>query len=339
MNRKALLAVAAVVAVAAVAGLAWWAQQEPAGDSPSPADERAIELEQARQAVQAQPNDPQVRLRLVRALRRRNQFQSAEAELLKVIQRLPEPQAQREVVLLRAPQDWPEDMAWLFQKVVRDHPDDPEVLLAVADSYSAKGLWAGAEPLYTRLIEKKPDDTELYFKRGVARMREAYYRTAAEDFRKALAAHPGRYEARLFLGNSLLGDARMAEAERELTACRKQRPGAAEPLIGLAACAVERNDLAAAEALLLDAAARAGDSPLVLHDLGALYLRQGRTEPAIAILKRLVELVPDHRQGHFLLSQAYLAAGNSAESQKHEAIYQELDRKEEQRLAARRGMR
>jgi tetratricopeptide (TPR) repeat protein len=339
MNRNTVLAVVAV-AIAAVAGLAWWAQQEPGGQNGTPADERATELEQARQAAQAQPNDPQSRLRLARALRRLNQFQPAEAELLQAINLgLPEPQAQREVVLLMAPQDWSPNMAGLFQKVVGDNPDDPEVLLAVADSYAAKTLWAGAEPLYTRLIELMPDNTELYFKRGVARMRDAYYRTAVEDFRKALAADPGRYETRLFLGNSLLGDARMAEAERELTACRKQRPEAAEPLIGLAACAVERNDLAAAEALLLEAAARAGDSPLVLHELAALYLRQGRTEPAIATLKRLVELVPEHRQGHFLLAQAYLAAGNSAESQKHEVIYQELDRKEEARLDARRGMR
>ena len=73
--------------------------------------------------------------------------------------------------------------------------------------------------------------------------------------------------------------------------------------------------------------------------LATLYLRQQRTEAAITALRRLLALEPNHRQGHLQISQALLAAGNKEEAAKHEAIYQELDRREEQRLNARRGAR
>jgi tetratricopeptide (TPR) repeat protein len=273
-------------------------------------------------------------------LRLLGRITEAEPELLRAIQLgIPEKQGQREATLLLATQDWHPQVEGLIRQVVTDNPDDAEVQLAVADSYAAKGQWEKAEPLYTRCIKLGPDQSELYFKRGVARMRAAVFATAADDFRTVLATAPDRYEARLFLGHSLLGDARMQEAERELLICRQQRPDAIEPLVGLATCAVERNDLAGAEKLLMEANNLVEKSPLVLQELASLYLRQRRTELAITTLKQLVAIDPKHRQGHLQLAQAYLASGNQAEASKHEQIYRELDIQEEARLRARRGMR
>ncbi len=50
-------------------------------------------------------------------------------------------------------------------------------------------------------------------------------------------------------------------------------------------------------------------------------------------------IAPNNRQAHLQLAQALLATGNPTEAQVHERRYQELDKLEEQRLAARRGMR
>lgn len=339
MNRWKLAALVGVLAVGVVA--VWYAQKGPDEQSgaPAPTDDAAAEEQAARAAVGERPGDPAARARLARVLRQRGRLAEAEQELLRAIQAgMPQPEAQREVVLLKARQDWPPTLDPLFRKVVRENPDAAEILLAVADGYFAKGRWREAEPLYSRLLAREPGRTEWHYKRGVARMREAFYATAAEDFRTVLARDSTNYDARLYLAHSLLGDAHMAAAERELLACRDQRPGAVEPLVGLATCAIERRDLAAAERLLDEAAKLAGDSPLVLQERAALYLRQERTEQAIAVLARLIELDPNHRQGHLQLAQAHLALGNAAAAAKHEAIYKELDRKEEERLAARRGM-
>jgi tetratricopeptide (TPR) repeat protein len=242
-------------------------------------------------------------------------------------------------VLLAASQNWRKELEGLVHWYVRENPDDAEVQLAVADFFAANGRWEQSIPLFTRAIKHDPGQTELYFKRGVARMRANYSGAAVEDFRRVLAADAKRYEARFFLGNCLLGDARIDEAERELVVCSHERPDDIEPRVSLAACALERNDLAKAESLLLEALKRDGNSPLVLQELGSLYLRQQRHEMAMAALRKLVAIDREHRHGHLMLAQALLAAGDLGEARKHEQIYKELDRKEEERLAARRGMR
>jgi thioredoxin-like negative regulator of GroEL len=341
MNRR--WAFALVGAAAVIAGVVWYARNEPGtGDGP-PADapnDPVLEERAARDALRDRPDDPHARLRLARALRRQGRSGEAEGELLRAIRSgLPEPESKREYVLILAAQDWPSKWEGLFQQVVRDNPDDTDLLSAVADSYSATGRWERAEPVYTRLLARDGEQTEWRFKRGVARMRAANYATAAEDFRAVLSRDPDRYEARLFLAHSLLGDARMTDAERELRACHRQRPDQAEPLVGLATCAVERDDLGAAEALLGRAAELAGRSPLVLQEQATLYLRQQRTDLALATLTRLVAIDPNHRQAHLQLAQSYLAVGNADAARHHEEVYKELDRKEDARLAARRGMR
>ena len=340
MNRWMIAAALGVLLIGGA--VVWFGQKQPdAAPEPAPAENELVAEERAaREGVRERPSDPAAYVRAARARCKLGRFAEAESDLLRAIQLgLPQPEAQREVVLLKAHQDWPPTMDALFQKVVRENPDDADLLLAVADGYSAKGRWREAEPLYTQLLAREPGRAEWRFKRGVARMRDAYYATAADDFRAALAHDPEHYEARLFLAHSLLGDAHMAAAERELLACRQQRPGAAEPLIGLATCAAERNDLAAAERLLDEAAKLAGESPVVLQQRATIYLHQERTELAIATLKKLVALDPNHLQGHLHISQEYLATGNAPEAARHEEIYKDLDRKEEERLAARRGMR
>ncbi|MBN9122241.1 MAG: tetratricopeptide repeat protein [Planctomycetes bacterium] len=337
MRTRVVLVAVAVLAVG-VAAWFWFTRAEP---PPAPAEPDAVwEEREAREAVRARPIDGQARLRLARALRHLKRYSEAEEELAQAGRLgVPDRDGQREAALLFATRDWPPQLEGLFQRVVRDNPDDREVLLAVADAYAARGRWQSAEPLYTRLIALDPEQSEWRFKRGVARMNAADFAPAVDDFRAVLTRAPTAYQARLFLGHSLLGDARMAEAERELSICRDQRPDAVEPLVGLATCAVEQNDLAAAEALLTTAAGRAGDSPLVLQELATLYLRQKRMDQALAALQKLVAANPEHRQGHLQLAQVLLALGRADDARRHEEIYKELDRKEEARLAARRGMR
>jgi tetratricopeptide (TPR) repeat protein len=339
MNRRLIALVIVLLAIAG--GVVWYTQRE-SGPAPVPKAESDPFQEEraARSAVAERPNDARARMELARVLRRQKRNAEAESELLLAIRLgLPDPEAQREYVMIMAGQNWPMKFDGLFQRVLNDNPNDQELQLAAAESYSAKGLWKRAEAVYTRLIDKDAEQLEWRFKRGVARMRSGYHARAVEDFRTVLGRDPNNYEARLYLANSLLGDAQMAEAERELQACQKQRPDDPEPLIGLASCELERNNPAAAETLLGRAGELARDSPLVLQELATLYLRQEQTEKAIAVLKRLITIDPDHRQGHLQLAQAYRIVGNTGEAHRHEEIYKELDRKEEARLASQRGMR
>ena len=347
MNQHRKLLVGGVMIVAGL-GVLLFRQSKPSTPTttPTPATEpadndgsRRLESE-ARTALAARPDDGPAALKLAKALRQQKRYPEAEVALAQAAKLgVPEADGRREAVLLFSTRDWPPQVEGMMQRVVRDNPDDVEVLLAVANSYAAKGRFVEAERLFTLLLARDPNHVAWRFHRGVARMQAGDYTPAVEDLRPMVAAEPSNYQARLALAHSLLGDARMPEAEQELSACRRLRPEAAEPLVGLAKCAIEQDNLDAAEKLLTQAKERDRNSTFVLEEFAALYLRRQKLDAAIATLKQLVAIAPNNRQAHLQLSQALLATGNPTEAQVHERRYQELDKLEEQRLAARRGMR
>ena len=77
---------------------------------------------------------------------------------------------------------------------------------------------------------------------------------------------------------------------------------------------VQAGDLADAEPLL-DAARRdAPDDPEVMHQLGMIYVRTGRSEPGIALLKQSVELRPNESLYWNNLAAAYLSVEMSEQA-------------------------
>lgn len=346
MTRRKVVGIAGLsLVLVAAAAVVWF--RPPAGDHRLEDAHAALNAgdpsraeEIVRDFLRERPDDPSANLVLTRSLRQQARHSEAEAVLVRAVQKgLPEAEGRREFALLLAAQDWPPQAAGILQRAARDHPNDPEVLLAVAGAFAAKGRWAEAGALYNQLLAINPEQSEWRLRRGLARMRAADFAPAATDFRQVLAADPSHFEARLYLAHSLLGDAQMGAAEQELNVCRKERPDRVEPLVGLAKCALEKDNLAAAEDLLNQAAAIEPNSPLVLQDLAALYLRRQRNDLAVDVLRRLLALDSTNKQAHLNLAQALLASGRPDEARRHEQAYQELDRQEEQRLTTRRGMR
>ncbi|OWK40453.1 tetratricopeptide repeat protein [Fimbriiglobus ruber] len=342
-----------VVAVVLLAAGGWWAFR-PGPSLPPPGPDQHLDdarralaagdyesaVEAARADLTARPGNPPTLLVLSQIFRRQGRLKDAEAALGRAVAAgVPEAEGRREAALLLAAQDYPPKAEGIIQRVVRDCPDDPEVLRAVSRAYFAKSRWLDAEILFTRLLVLDPNQPDILFERGTARMRAMYYGTAVEDFRAVLAKNPDNFQARLYLAQSLLGDARMAEAEPELKTCQRMRPELAEPVVGLAKCAVERDDLAGAEELLRRAAGLEKDSLLVVQEQAALSLRRQQYDAAIPLLKKVLAADPNNRQAHLNLAQALRSVGKLDESKVHEQRYQELDKLEEERLAAKRGMR
>src|SRR5207247_486659 len=123
-------------------------------------------------------------------------------------------------------------------------PGDAEVLRALGEGCAAGRRWEEADAWYTRLVELRPDDPEGWLGRGrlrleAAREDRALRAAAAADLREAVRLRPDSYDARLLLAQALLSDAAVAEAGEHFDACLRLRPDRPEPLVGLAACAVE----------------------------------------------------------------------------------------------------
>lgn len=342
MTPRRMLLLAAPLVLLAVAALTWawktWPARQlqsaraalAAGD-PARAETLLVPL------LKEFPEDPQVPYLQAQALRHLKRYSEAEQAMELATRRgLDRATGMREVALLLAVRDWPPEADGLFQQVLRDRPDDRELLQTLAEGYARRQRWREAVDLYARLVTLYPEELDYVFKRGLARMNDGHYAEAIADFRQVLVLDPAQFPARLYLAHSLQSEARMAEAEVELQTCRKLRPDLVEPLIGLANCAVEKGDLKAAESYLSQAIALDRSSPLVLHQVVDLHLRRQRYDLALEVLLVMARMVPQDKQVHLKLAQIFRREGQQEQAQRHQRIYQELDAREEAQM---RGMR
>jgi tetratricopeptide (TPR) repeat protein len=228
--------------------------------------------------------------------------------------------------------------------VLDEHPDDRECLQALAEGYERVERWPEAEDIYTRWLALEPDRLDLLFKRANARKLTAEILkrpldSAVADCREVLRRAPEHFHARLLLADCLMGDARMAEAEKELLICKDQRPDHVEPLIGLANCAVDRKDLDQAQSILKTALTLDPISPMVIREQAELHIRRERYDLAVPFCQRWVQLLPRDKQAYFNLALVLNKTGQAEKAKEAERKYQELDKEEEKRSQASRGMK
>lgn len=346
-QRHKYLVFAAAVVLVPAAVLAGWLDL-------APRYERRRQLERAEQAVAANnlaraeellrgltreaPDALRPQLLYAQVLRRLGRVGDAEAALQRAkALGLPDADARRESGLLLAAKGLPEAEEPL-QQVLRERPDDAEVLRALARGYAMQRRWREADAAYTRCLEVHPNQTAVLFERGRSRLEAREFAKAAADFREVVRQSPEHFQARLYLAHCLLSDARMAEAEPELLVCRQLRPEAVEPLVGLASCAVERGDLNQAQSLLHKALVLDPTSTLVLNEQGELYLLRQRYDLAAVVFQEVVQRDPRDKRGHLRLAQVLRHNGDLERAREHARRFEELDR-EEERQSEQGGIR
>lgn len=338
-RRQRYLLFAAAIVLVPVAVLAVWLDQWPKYDRRRRLDqaERAVaasNLDKAEELLHGlakeEPGDLNPQWRYTQVLRELGRTREAEAALERAkAAGLPESDYQREFGLLWASKDFARAEGPLRQ-AAQDRPGDAEVLKALAHGYARRRRWAEADEFYTRCLEATPDPDAVLFERGRARLDARVFDKAAADFREVVKRLPEHFQARLLLAHCLLSDAKMAEAEPELLACRQLRPEAVEPLVGLASCAVERGDLNQAQALLHKAQVLDPGSTLVLNEQGELYMIRQRYDLAVAVFEVAVQRDPRDKRAHLRLGQALRHNGDPQRAQEHVRLYEALDREDEQ---------
>lgn len=343
MSRRRYSILAAVVGLAVLGGVAGWywktrpARQVAAVRSALASGEYGRAEALLAPLLKEREEESQIHLLHAQALRHQKRYGEAGIALERAMKRgLDRDVGARELALQLAPQDWPPEAEGVLKQVVKDRPDDVELLAALAAGYARRGRWKEAFPLCTALVKLEPDEPEHLALRGQVNMNEMHFTEAIDDFRRVLASRPEHFLARLYLANSLLSDARLAEAEVELRACQKLRPDRVEPLVGLVNCAVERGDVEAAESYLSQAVALDRASPMVLHEVVNMHLRRERFDLAQEVLEAMLKTAPDDKQIHLKLAQIFRRTGNNARASQHRRRYQELDQLEEMQS---RGMR
>jgi cytochrome c-type biogenesis protein CcmH/NrfG len=294
-------------------------------------------LETLEGILKEEPAQVRAWLLYAQVLRRLGRGEEARGALLKAKELgLPEAEAGREYALLLAAAGLDLRRA---ERLLQEQPDDPEVHQALAEGYANSRRWLDAERAYTRCLELRPDRGDYWFGRGRVRQEAEHFGDAAADSREAVRRSPEDFQTRWLLIVCLLADARIAEAEQELLLCRQLHPARAEPLIGLATCALERGNPDQAQALLTEALDRDPSSILALIRLGNLYLSGQHDDLAIPVFEKVVRLNPRDKQGHLKLAQALRRTGDPERATEHLRRYQELLHEEQQRLPGPPGMR
>jgi tetratricopeptide (TPR) repeat protein len=270
-------------------------------------------------------------------LHRRNHYREANDELSRALDLgMPREQVRREFGLLWATYDF-EKARGALREELEAHPDDIEVVQAMALGSAKARLWEESEGYFNHWVEKRTDDIEPLLERATMLMDAGDFRKAMADFREILKRKPDNFRARLYLAHCLLGDARLREAEDQLLICRQLRSDSPEPLVDLAVCAMERLDYTKANTLLTQALQLDPGSHVALTDLGNLQLIQKRYDLAVSTFRDVVRLYPMDKQAHLKLAQSRrFLGGNADEVRIHEEIYRRLDAEEEQRSRPRR---
>jgi predicted Zn-dependent protease len=243
---------------------------------------------------------------------------------------LPESEGLREYALLESGQDFLLALNAL-ERVLQDHPNDEEVLKALAEGHAHNGRWLESERAYLRWMEVNPDRTASHFERGRVLLEAGRPEDAAAEFQVVLRKTPHDFQAHLLLAQCLINDFKIDEAEAELKECQRLRPASPDPLVGLASCAAERGDLVRAQALAKEALDLDPKSAAGLHLQGSLYLNNQKLDLAIAVYEKLVRSYPRDKQGHLHLARAYSQKGNQELAKKHEDRFHQLDHQDDQK--------
>jgi len=332
-NRKKTLLAGTALAVVCAVWVGWvyvWPQYLLKQAEQAIAAGDLVRAEEVLQRLNRRdPQNARARFLLAQVLRRRQRPDKAE-EVLKQARRLgyPEIECHRELLLNEAVIKFSPLISDSLIELQNDKPDDEEVLQTLGEGYARLHKWTEADRYLTCLIDQHPENLEAWVDRGqvrrAARERDQNHDEAAADFREAIRRAPDHFWARLGLAECLLGDARMADAKRELLICRQLNPAHTEPLIGLAICAAEEQDLQQAQALLAQALDRDPNSLIALSKQGDLCLRRKQYADAIRFYKKLLSLDPTDKAAHLNLAQAFRHMGRLEDAKNEEARFQQL---------------
>lgn len=332
--QRLVIMILAVVAVPSLAAVGWWYywpsylqhQAEKAMEAGNWTDAEDL----LKRVSRLEPERMQAHYLRAQALRKLGRPVEAQLTLREAVRLgLPQALGHREFALAEADKQFTPNAEANLLEVLKDFPDDEEVLLALARGYGAAQRWREGEQYYTLALEKHPARLEIWMERGRLRLAAVgvYQRRAeeaADDFREVLRQQPNHFEAHLALAHCFLSDAQMPAAKKELLVCRELEPRRVEPLVGLASCAIEDRNYEEAEGLLRQAHDLQPASTYVLTMQGDLELRRERYQQAIPFFKAVLDRDPRDRGAHLKLAQAYRYSGQVERAKEEERIFQEL---------------
>jgi tetratricopeptide (TPR) repeat protein len=240
-----------------------------------------------------------------------------------------------------------QDLAELAEQI-KLHPNQPEVLYALAEAYLKSGKIEEARNMIAQLDKGRSGDSRTQTGAGVLLARYGLYDDAIQHFQAALQVEPGSDDVSFDLANAyfrkglysdalgaamqvseqgrkddsylaLLGDiyahqGNSARAEEIYHSTINRNPDNDQNYLSLALLEFRENDVAAAKQTLLKGQARIPGSGKIIWGLGLASALEGDTAGAARQLERAVEMLPEWPGSYSTLGVFYYQTGQVAKA-------------------------
>lgn len=207
--------------------------------------------------------------------------------------------------------------------LVRDYPDDPDVLYVATRLYfQLSSILAG------RMIEVAPNSFRARQLAGDLLEAHKQYAPAAVQYRKAVALAPNapglHYRLGLMLVRSSNEPAAWEEARQAFREELRIDPTHARCYVELAELLRKQGQLDEAEKLFERGLELNADLPEAHAGLGRIQAARGNLEPALKHLQEAVRMAPDSEVAQFEFSQVLSRLGRRQEAKEVQAVYEKL---------------
>jgi superkiller protein 3 len=197
-------------------------------------------------------------------------------------------------------------------------------ILAHADSAFREGEYVEAQAAYEEAIRIDPENSGATANLGTCLLHNRQIRRAREVLEAFVSRHPEDVPTRLVLARVFIRQADLERAAALLEAILKTQPDllTARYNLGFLSYRLRRYDVARTH--LRRAVEIRPEFPEAFYTLGLNAMALGHLDEAIAAFERAVVLDPRHVGARFNLANAHARAGNTAEWQKHQAVFADL---------------
>ncbi len=279
--------------------------------------EKVAGISELEKAVKAAPDKLSIRLTLAKAYIASGETSSAINEL-RNLQDNPSVglDAQRLIILAHMRNKAVDKALKLAQLMYKNHPQDPEIIAALANVYVSTGDREQARQYFGKALQVKPDYVAVTM--VLARLDEldGKLELAKARYESLLEMEPDSAPAMFALArlSNRAGD--QQKTGEWLEKSHQAAPKEILPQVTLADYYLKQKKLDKAEKIVNQLIENNPRHPSTLALQGKIYLLKGKFNQALVPLNELVKIAPKSAAAYILLGEAYLAASSLEEGSK-----------------------
>lgn len=198
----------------------------------------------------------------------------------------------------------------LYSKILEKDPDNVESLFLLGTLSSDVGDLDKAETLLKKAITALPDYAESHNNLAIVYLAQANYEAAVLSFRQAVVLKPEYYDAHFNLGVAYHQLSRFEEALESYQTTVEHKPDHDKAYYNMGVIFHDNGRLNEASKCYSNAVAINPEYVMAYNNLGDVYQKLEQYSEAIGSYSRAISLKPDYAEAHYNLAILYQTMGN-----------------------------